>query len=90
MALHSLVNRTTKAGILLGQNQQVGVMEALKLYTINAAYQSFDEDRLGTLEAGKLADMVVLGEDLLTVPTEKIIDIPVEMTIVDGKVVYRK
>jgi predicted amidohydrolase YtcJ len=90
MALHSLVNRTTKAGKLLGQNQKVGVMEALKLYTINAAYQSFDEDRLGTLETGKLADMVVLGEDLLTVPTEKIIDIPIEMTIVDGEVIYRK
>jgi predicted amidohydrolase YtcJ len=90
MALHSLVNRTTRAGKLIGQNQKVGVMEALKLYTINAAYQSFDEDRLGSLETGKLADMVVLGEDLLTIPTEKIIDIPIEMTIIDGKVVYQK
>jgi len=90
MALHSLVNRTTRAGKLIGQNQKVGVMEALKLYTINAAYQSFDEDRLGSLETGKLADMVVLGEDLLTIPTEKIIDIPIEKTIIDGKVVYQK
>jgi predicted amidohydrolase YtcJ len=90
MALHSLVNRTTRAGKLIGHNQKVGVMEALKLYTINAAYQSFDEDRLGSLETGKLADMVVLGEDILTIPTEKIINIPIEMTIIDGKVVYQK
>jgi hypothetical protein len=65
-------------------------MEALKLYTINAAYHSFDEDRLGSLEPGKLADMVILGADLLTIPTEEIINIPVEMTLIDGEVVYTK
>jgi len=90
MAIHGLVNRTTKAGKAIGQSQKISVMEALKLYTINAAYQSFDEDNLGSLEAGKLADMTVLGEDILTVPAEKIIDIPIEMTLIDGKVVFKK
>ncbi len=90
MAIHALVNRTTKAGRPIGRSQKVSVMEALKLYTVNAAYHSFDEDRLGSIEVGKLADMVVLGEDLLTVPTEKIIEIPVDMTIIDGKPVYRR
>ena len=65
-------------------------MEALKLYTINAAYHSFDEDLLGSIEKGKGADFVVLGEDILTVPPETIVDIPIDMTIVGGKVVYRK
>jgi hypothetical protein len=65
-------------------------MEALKLYTINAAYQSFDEGKLGSIEVGKLADMVVLGQDILTVPPEKIIDTPVDMTIIDGKIVYKR
>ena len=90
MALHGLVNRTTKAGKPIGRSQKVSVMEALKLYTINAAYQQFDEDRLGSIEEGKLADMVVLGDDILTVPTEKIIDTPIDMTIVDGRIIYRR
>ncbi len=89
MAIHGLVNRTTKAGKDIGPSQKIPVMEALKLYTINAAYHSFDEDRLGSLEAGKLADMTVLGEDILTIPAEKIMDVTVEMTVVDGKVVYK-
>jgi hypothetical protein len=88
MAIHGLVNRTTRGGDPIGQSQKISVMEAIRLYTINAAYQSFDEHRLGSLEVEKLADMVVLGEDILTIPPEKIIDIPVEMTLVEGKRVF--
>ena len=88
MALHGLVNRTTRGGNPIGRSQKISVVEALRLYTINAAYQSFDEDRLGSLEVGKLADMVVLGEDILTVEPERIIDIPVEMTLVEGRRAY--
>jgi predicted amidohydrolase YtcJ len=88
MAIHALVNRTTKAGKPIGRSQRVSVMEALRLYTVNAAYQQFDETRLGSIEEGKLADMVVLGRDILTVPPEETIDIPVDMTLIDGKVVY--
>jgi predicted amidohydrolase YtcJ len=89
MAIHGLVNRTTRTEKPIGQSQRISVMEALKLYTINAAYQSFDEHKLGSIETGKLADMVVLGKDILTVPSDRIIDIPVEMTLVDGRVVNR-
>jgi predicted amidohydrolase YtcJ len=90
MAIHGLVNRKTKAGLPIGSSQKISVIEALKLYTVNSAYQQLDEDRLGSLEEGKLADMVVLGEDILTVPTETIKDIPVEMTIIDGRVVHER
>jgi predicted amidohydrolase YtcJ len=90
MGIHALVNRTTKAGKPIGQSQKISVMEALKLYTINAAYHSFDEDRLGSIEVGMLADFVVLGRDILTIPTEEIVDIPVDMTIVGGKTVYQR
>ena len=90
MAIHGLVNRKTKAGKPIGQSQKISVIEALKLYTTNSAYQQFDEDKLGSIEEGKLADMVVLGEDILTIDTEKIKDIPIEKTIVDGKVVYQR
>jgi predicted amidohydrolase YtcJ len=90
MAIHALVNRTTKAGRPIGRSQRVSVLEALRLYTVNAAYQQLDEERLGSIEEGKLADMVVLGRDILTVPPEEIIDIPVDLTIVEGRVVYRR
>ncbi|MCW4048637.1 MAG: amidohydrolase [Candidatus Bathyarchaeota archaeon] len=90
MAIHGLVNRRTKAGKPIGASQKVSVMEALKLYTIHSAYQQFDEDKLGSIEEGKLADLVILGEDVLTVPTEKIKDIPIDMTIIDGKIVYKR
>lgn len=88
MGIHSLVNRTTKAGKPIGQSQRISVIEALKLYTIYAAYQSFDEETLGSIEVGKHADMVVLGKDILTIPPETIIDIPIETTIVGGNIVY--
>jgi predicted amidohydrolase YtcJ len=90
MAIHGLVNRKTKAGRPIGSSQKVSVVEALKLYTVNAAYQQLDEDKLGSLEEGKLADMVVLGEDILTVPPESIKDIPVDMTIINGEVVHTR
>jgi predicted amidohydrolase YtcJ len=90
MALHGLVNRTTKAGRSIGRSQRISVIEALKLYTRNAAYQQFDEDKLGSIELGKLADMVILGEDIMTIPIERIKDIPIDMTIIDGRVVYKR
>lgn len=90
MAIHALVNRKTKAGKLIGASQKISVIEALKLYTINAAYHSFDENLLGSIEPNKLADFVVLEEDILKVPPERIKDIPVLMTIIDGNIVYQK
>ncbi len=90
MGIHALVNRITKAGKPIGRSQKITVIEALKLYTINGAYQAFDEERLGSIEPGKLADMVVLGEDILTVPAETILDIPIDMTIIEGKTVFSR
>jgi len=65
-------------------------MQAIKLYTINAAYQSFEENTLGSIEVGKFADVVVLGEDIFATPTEKINKIPIDMTIVGGKIVHQR
>ena len=90
MAIHAMVNRTTKAGKPIGQSQRISVMEALKLYTINSAYHSFDEDRLGSIEEGKLADFVILGKDIFTVPTTEIKDITIEATIVGGKIIHER
>ena len=90
MGIHALVNRETKAGKPIGQSQKISVMEALKLYTINAAYHSFDEDLLGSIEVGKYADMVILGRDILNVPQENIMDIPIDMTMIEGKIAYER
>ena len=68
--------------------ERIAVDDALRIYTINAAYASFEENTKGSIEAGKLADLVVLSENPLAVEPDKIGGIEVEMTIVGGKVVY--
>ncbi len=90
MAIHALVNRTTKAGKPIGRSQRITVMEALRLYTVNSAYQSFDEDHLGSIEEGKLADFVILGKNILTTPKEEIKDISIDATIVGGRIIYER
>lgn len=69
--------------------QKITVEEALRAYTIDAAYSSFDDKILGSLTPGKLADVVVLARDPFQVPAEEINTIPIETTIVGGKIVYR-
>ncbi|MEF8841781.1 MAG: amidohydrolase [Haloarculaceae archaeon] len=69
--------------------QRVGVTEALRAYTLGGAYAGFDEDRMGTVERGKLADLVVLEASPWDVDLGRIADIDVAMTVVDGRVVYR-
>ena len=72
------------------QNDRVRltVEEALRCYTMESAYSVFQENTLGSLTVGKRADFVVLSEDILEVPVDKIIDIDVEMTVVGGIVEY--
>jgi len=68
--------------------ETIGVEDALKAYAINAAYASFGEDKRGTIETGKFADLTILSDNLLKVPPNEIKNVKVEMTIVDGKIVY--
>jgi len=70
--------------------ERLTVEEALRTYTVNAAYASFSENEFGRIEAGKFADFVVLSDDLLKISPEKIRDVRVEMTVVGGKIVYRR
>ena len=67
--------------------QKISVEESLKAYTIDAAYAAFNESKLGSIEPGKLADIVVLGENLFETPPEKLNAVPIRMTIVGGAVV---
>jgi predicted amidohydrolase YtcJ len=70
--------------------QKITVEDAIECYTINNAYAAFEEGIKGTIEPGKLADLVVLNEDILTIDPVKIKDAKVEMTIFDGEIIYKK
>ncbi len=82
------VNRVTTGGKELGPEERITPFEALRAVTAHAAWQNFEEDRKGTLEAGKLADLVVLSEDPLTIDPIKIKDIQVLETIKEGNTIY--
>ena len=69
--------------------QKITVSEALRAYTWGSAYASFEEKIKGAIEPGKLADMVVLSRDILTIDPAEIADVKVLMTVFDGKVIYR-
>jgi hypothetical protein len=70
--------------------QKITVEDALRAYTVNAAYASFDENIKGTITRGKLADMVLIDRDLTAVPPETIRDAKILMTIVGGKIVFEE
>lgn len=84
----SAVNRVTTGGKLLGPEQRITPFEAFRAITADAAWQSFQEKYKGTLEAGKLADMVVLSDDPLAIDPMKIRDIQVLKTIKEGSAIY--
>ncbi len=88
--LATQVNRTTRRGKVLGPEQRVSSLEALKSITINVAYQYFEEDRKGSIEVGKLADFVVLSADPLEVAPERLWDLEVLETIKEGETVFRR
>ena len=68
--------------------QKISVEDALRAYTVNGAFASFEEDIKGSLERGKLADLVLLDRDITHIPSETIRDAKVLMTIVGGRVVF--
>lgn len=70
------------------QTQAITLPEAIRLYTYNGAYASYEESIKGSIEVGKLADLVVLSEDILAVSKNKISDVKVELTMIDGKIEY--
>lgn len=71
-------------------DQRMTILEAIRGFTINAAYAAFEENRRGTIETGKQADLVVLSRDITAIPPSEILKTDVLMTLVDGHVVYRR
>lgn len=89
LAMHNAVNRTTKGGRVLGEEQRISVMEAIKALTINGAYQYFEEDIKGSVTEGKLADFVILDKNPLETDVKQLKDIKVLETIKEGNTVYK-
>ncbi|CAH0532016.1 N-substituted formamide deformylase [Allocatenococcus thiocycli] len=86
--MYNTVNRVTRSGQTLGEDQKATAYEALASVTKNAAYQYLEEDQKGTIEVGKLADLVVLSANPLTIEPEKMNTIEVLKTYKEGQLVY--
>jgi predicted amidohydrolase YtcJ len=86
--LWSTTNRLTRSGKVLGPNQRISTYDALKAITINAAYQHFEDDIKGSIEVGKLADLVVLSADPLSMPSESLLDLQIISTFSHGKEIF--
>jgi predicted amidohydrolase YtcJ len=88
LAMWTTITRKTERGSVFLPEEAITREQALKTYTINNAYGSFEEDIKGSIEPGKLADLIVISDDILTCPEDKIRNITVKMTMLGGKVVY--
>jgi hypothetical protein len=90
LGIHSAVNQKTRTGQDYAPQEKITPEEALRCYTLNGAYATFEDKIKGSIEEGKLADLVVLAEDPTAVNPEKIKDISVEATMVGGELCFQK
>jgi predicted amidohydrolase YtcJ len=90
LSMYTAVTRKTERGSIITPQEAITRQQALKMYTINNAYASFEEDIKGSIEPGKLADFAVLDTDLLSCPADDIKDIKVLATYLDGRLIYKQ
>lgn len=89
VGIYAAVTRKGMSGRVFGADEAITIEEAIAGYTIKGAYLGFEEDIKGSLEPGKLADMIVLSDDILTIDPQEIMDIEIEQTYVGGELVYQ-
>jgi len=89
-SIWAIVTRKTRDGQLNGPTEAITPQEAIQGYTIDGAYSGFEEKIKGSIQRGKLADLIVVSADPLSVPPDQIKDIRVTMTVIDGKIVWRQ
>ena len=77
------------SGTVYGPDEAITMEEALRAYTATGAFLNFEENVKGSLEPGKFADMIVLSEDILNIEADRIMDISVEQTYLNGELVYQ-
>ena len=90
LAMWSAITRKTERGSVFNADQAITRQEALRMYTINNAKASFEENSKGSLEPGKFADIAVLSHDILTCPADSIKSIHATLTMLNGKIVYNE
>ena len=91
--LHAAVNRTTTAGLPEGgwfPEEKISLEDAIKAYTINGARATFDGDIKGSIKEGKLADLVIVDRNIFERPPEELLEMEIDMTMVNGKVVFER
>ena len=88
--LQYAAERRSYDGLVLGVEHRLTSAEALKAITIDAAWQHFIDDSVGSLEVGKFADLVVISDDLLSVDVDKLSTVQVLTTVINGKVEYSR
>jgi len=89
VGIYGLVTRKTSSGDVLSENEGISPMEALRAYTIDGAYAAWEEDQKGSIESGKLADLVIVDKDPLNIPPDELKTIKALLTIINGKIVYK-
>ncbi len=87
-ALHGMTTRMSEDGQVYGAEQKIEAIEALQVSAFGGAHASFEEDQKGSLEVGKLADLVILSRDPTQIAPEQLRDLQVEMTFIGGERVY--
>ena len=93
LGLYAAVTRKTLAGQPEGgwfPQEKITIEEAIQAYTLNTAYAAYEEDIKGSITVGKLADFVVLSDNLLTIDPDDIKDVNVMITVVGGRIVFQK
>ena len=90
VGLYAAVTRKGMSGEVYGPDEAITIEEAIRGYTANGAWITFEEGIKGTLEPGMLADMVVLSDDLLAIEPDDIMDVEIDMTILGGSVLYER
>jgi predicted amidohydrolase YtcJ len=88
--IHLLVTRMNNRGVVTNPEERLSIFDALRVYTLFGAYSGFEEASKGSLETGKLADLVVLSADLLGIEASRLADVEVDATIVDGVVRFER
>jgi len=89
VGIYSAISRRTSEGNSISPKERLSPVHALEMYTCNGAYASFDEKTLGSIAPGKFADLVVLSGDPTSLPAEEVKNVSVNMTIIDGEIVWR-
>ncbi len=90
LAIYSMVTRKTSSGDVLYAAEGVEPVEAIKAYSIDGAYAAWEEDIKGTVEVGKLADLVVVDRDPLSIKHDDLNKVTTLMTVIDGKIAYKR